>query len=63
MLIPVYVKLCEYMHDIYTHTYFQQTNWAEGITKYHLHLKAKNIVYLGELLKRHLFQELGIQGA
>lgn len=50
--------ICIYM---YTDTYFQQPNSAEGITKYNLTLKAKNILSLVELLKRHLFEELGIQ--
>lgn len=51
------------MYDIYTHIYVQQTNSAGGITKYPLPLKAKIILFLGELLKRHCFEDLGIAGA
>jgi len=63
MLITLCVQLCECLHDIYTYISVQQTNSAEGITKHCLPLKARNMVPLGEILKRHLFEELGIQGA
>lgn len=56
----LYVHLCEYMHGIYAHIYVQQTNSAGGITKYPPPLKARIILFLGELLKRQCFEELGI---
>lgn len=57
------MQLCEYMYDTYTHISVQQTNSAGGITRYPPPLKAKPILFLGDLLKRHCFEELGIAGA
>lgn len=57
------MQLCEYMYDIYTHISVQQTNSAGGITRYPPPLKAKTTLFLGDLLKRHCFEELGIAGA
>lgn len=57
------MQLCEYTHDLYTHIYVQQTNSDGDFIDYLLPLKARNILFLGELLKRHCFEELGIPGA
>lgn len=59
MLITVCVTvwICAW----YIYPYVQQKNLAEDITKYHLPLKAKTVLSLGELLKRYLFEELDIE--